>query len=216
MNPENEENEEPEESDLTTDDVETDVFESGEPHSSPKSSGQRKNHRKLWVTLGIIAVALVGLSTGAWVWHEDPTFCNAFCHKPMDSYVEGYVSDDPVLLVSAHKDAGLECLDCHESNMAQQVEELGKWVSGDFQDPLAMTKAGTREFCSQSGCHDDLEAIKGQTVGYNGSARNPHDSHYEDLLECYSCHRVHRESTLYCNQCHPDITPPQTWAAAGQ
>jgi hypothetical protein len=177
------------------------------------ASKPRKNRRKLWLIFGVlVALMVVSLGTGAWVWHGEPTFCNAFCHEPMDSYVEGYLSDDSALLVMAHKDDELECLDCHETNVAQQIEEFGKWVTGDFSDPMAMTKTGTREFCSRTGCHDDYEAIQAATVDYNGSARNPHDSHYGDSLECYSCHRVHRDSTLYCNECHSDIVPLETWA----
>jgi hypothetical protein len=178
--------------------------------SSSPIAPVRKSHKKLWIILGIVALVIAGVGIGGWVWHEQPSFCNAICHQPMDPYVESYYSQDSTLLVTAHAEAGDECLDCHEPAIDEQVGEVMKWISGDFKDPLPMTKTGTRAFCLV--CHDS-EEIKASTVNYGGSSRNPHDSHYGDALECYSCHRVHQQSTLYCNECHPDITGPSGWKA---
>ena len=44
-----------------------------------------KRKRKKWpITVGVIAVVLVVAGAGFWVWHEQPSFCNAICHTPMD------------------------------------------------------------------------------------------------------------------------------------
>jgi hypothetical protein len=182
----------------------------GNDENSTQKPRRKRSRKKLWITLGIIAVALVGLFAGGWTWHEQPSFCNAICHQPMDSYVEGYYSGDATLLVAAHEEAGERCLTCHEPTIGEQLAEVGTWVTGAYQDPLPMTKTGTREFCLE--CHDS-EEIKVATVNYGGSARNPHDSHYGDALECYTCHRVHRASVMYCNECHKDISGPAGWTS---
>lgn len=168
----------------------------------------KKSRRKLFTVLGIIAAVIIVAGIGGFIWHESPSFCNAICHDPMDPYVEGYYSGDASLLVTAHAAEGDECLDCHKPTIGEQVSELFVWISGDYKTPLPMTKIGTRDFCME--CHDDAE-MKAATENYNGTSRNPHDSHYGDTIECYSCHRVHRTSTMYCNECHPDISGPSGW-----
>ena len=39
---------------------------------------------------GVVAVVVVVAAIGAFVWHEQPSFCNAICHTPMDGYLETY------------------------------------------------------------------------------------------------------------------------------
>ena len=34
-------------------------------------------------------LSLIHIS-GFWVWHEQPSFCAAICHTPMDEYLETY------------------------------------------------------------------------------------------------------------------------------
>ena len=51
----------------------------------------KKKGKKLPIILGVVAVVIVAAGAGFFVWHEQPTFCNAICHTPMDAYVETYV-----------------------------------------------------------------------------------------------------------------------------
>ena len=37
---------------------------------------------------GVVAVVVVVAAIGAFVWHEQPSFCNAICHTPMDGYLK--------------------------------------------------------------------------------------------------------------------------------
>ena len=37
----------------------------------------------------VVAVAIIA-GAGLWVWHEQPSFCAAICHVPMDPYLETY------------------------------------------------------------------------------------------------------------------------------
>ena len=173
---------------------------------------RQKPHWKHWlVFIPIVLVVVVLLAScqpsspsGGGAQGE----CNETCHNPMDAYVEGYNSGDATLLVTAHAAVGNKCLDCHDRTAEDAAAEQAAYESGDFNSPLPMTLLGTQELCL--GCHDG-DAIAVATVDYGGTARNPHDHHYGDALQCYSCHRVHRASTMYCTTCHPDITGPEGW-----
>jgi len=176
----------------------------------------RKSHKKLWIALAAVTVAVVAAVFGFLAWHEQPRFCNAVCHSPMDPYVENYYSENRALTVVAHRLSAVSCLDCHESELSQQVDEALKWLTGDYSDPLSLRRFGTIEYCFQ--CHDDDDKGTGvdwdeivmETASYQGSGRNPHDNHLGSI-NCYTCHSMHRGSKLYCTQCHDNIRTPETW-----
>jgi len=181
------------------------------PDTAAKKPKPKKDRKKLLIILGVVAVVLVGAGIGGWTWHAQPTFCNAFCHVPMDSYVEGYFSDDAAMLASTHRAADVTCLECHKATIVEMATEGINWVSGNYYFPLPATHLGTREFCLD--CHDEQEIIAA-TANYNGSGRNPHVYHEGgDLLACDTCHSGHKHSELYCSSCHPDMKPPASWAS---
>lgn len=68
-------------------------------------ASKRKNKKKPAIVAGTVAVVLVLAGAGFWVWHEQPSFCNAICHSPMDNYVESYSSGDAGMLVTQHAEA---------------------------------------------------------------------------------------------------------------
>jgi hypothetical protein len=177
-----------------------------------------KLKKKLWIITGVLCVVIVAAAAGFWVWHEQPGFCNAICHSPMDSYVENYYGGDTTLCVTAHQTAEVTCLECHDSSIGQQLNEGQLWLTGNFSDPPSVRRFGTADFCNR--CHDDGNAETGidkadiikATENYQDSGRNPHDNHLTKTgLNCYSCHSVHRESKLYCTQCHDNLSTPETW-----
>ena len=49
-----------------------------------------KRARRGAIVGGVVAVVVVVAAIGAFVWHEQPSFCNAICHTPMDGYLETY------------------------------------------------------------------------------------------------------------------------------
>ena len=51
---------------------------------APKCTDKRK---RLGITLGCVVAVLVVAGAGFMVWHEQPSFCNAICHDPMDPYL---------------------------------------------------------------------------------------------------------------------------------
>ncbi|NTW28326.1 MAG: cytochrome c3 family protein [Coriobacteriia bacterium] len=161
----------------------------------------KKSRKRLWITLGIIIIVVVALVGGFFYLHSKPSFCNAICHSPMNAYVNGYYGNDGKLLITAHADNGVSCLDCHEPALSEQLAEAGKWVTGNFNDPLEGRKFATPKFCLQEGCHnyDDVTKATGDYGG--GENANPHSSH-QGVMNCYECHSMHGTSTLFCNSCH--------------
>lgn len=175
--------------------------------------GKRKKHR--WpIALGVVVVVLAGMGGGFWVWHEQPSFCNAICHEPMDNYVDGYYHDTS-LLANAHEREEVSCLKCHETNVDQQVAEGISWIRGDY----AVDTAGNIEakrvtadtnMCAQSACHN-FDKVIAATENWGGQIGvNPHSSHQGIAIDCSNCHGVHGESYLFCNTCH-DYALPANW-----
>ena len=88
---------------------------------------QKLPKNKKLTIVGVVVVVIVVAGMGFWTWHNSPSFCSAFCHTPMDSYVETYnqqadapgtdkwgneVSNSSAMLVVSHKEAGQNCLSC--------------------------------------------------------------------------------------------------------
>lgn len=176
------------------------------PASGQDAPKPKKSKKKLAIVGGIVAACLIAAGVGFFIWHEQPSFCNAICHSPMDHYVEGYYSDDPTNLASVHAQAGTTCLQCHEPTLDQQISEGLAWVSGDFDDPLKQRDFGTNEFCLQ--CHD-REEILANTADLS---RNPHEEGVHNANACGDCHSVHGTSTYTCASCHM-VTVPDGWEA---
>ncbi len=177
----------------------------------------KRNVKKGWIVGGVIAAVIIVAGAGFWVWHEQPSFCNSICHKPMDSYVESYYSGNSGMLVTAHAQAGNNCLSCHEPIINDQITEVMKW-SGDTFEMTADGKhlaadevTASEEFCARSGCHN-MEDVVASTWGFEGNDQkyNPHSSHQDLALECGDCHKVHETSVLMCNQCH-SLNMPEGW-----
>lgn len=176
-----------------------------------------KRPRRKWpVVVGVVAAVLVVAGAGFWAWHEQPSFCNAVCHEPMDAYVEGYYHD-PSQMAYAHGAAGTTCLQCHEPKLDEQIGEALVWMSGDFAmgEDGKLSTVGVRsdaKMCTGAGCHD-FEEVVAATENWGGEAgANPHDSHQGYALDCSSCHTAHGQSYMYCNTCH-DYEVPEGWAA---
>lgn len=202
------------------------------------NAAPKKKNKKLPIILGVVAVVLVCAGAGFWVWHEQPSFCAAICHTPMDEYLATYeqekgaqgvdkwgneVADTSSMIAVSHANMGsasADCLTCHVPQMSEQITEGLEWVSGNYTYPLeertlsdltAARGIEGNQFCMNDTCH---------TYGWEGLAertadmeRNPHSSHLGEL-ECSSCHKAHRASVNYCTQCHNDAEVPEGWLSA--
>ena len=102
--------------------------------------------RKKQIVIGVVAV-LVVICVGVGVWHDQPSFCNAICHTPMDGYLTTYeatpgqpakdkwdneVSDASAMMAPLHAKEGVSCVGCHVPTIGEQVSEGLSWISGNY------------------------------------------------------------------------------------
>lgn len=198
-----------------------------------------KKKGKKHIVIGVILAIAVVTGIGLWNWHNQPSFCSTVCHSTMDSYVATYeapasvvttdkygneVENSNAMMAVTHREEGMNCLSCHEPTLSQQLGEVNKQLSGDYQVPLAEVSgeelmvnsghdAGTGEqFCLRSGCHE--ESRDELTQATSSYSFNPHDWHH-GIETCTDCHKSHRASVLTCTQCHEDAyaSVPDGWVA---
>lgn len=170
---------------------------------------------KRWpIVLGGVAAVVAIAAAGFFVWHEQPSFCNAVCHEPMDNYVQGYFEDE-ALCANVHYKEGTTCLQCHEPKLDEQISEGIAWIRGDFEldehgDIATVGVTADEKMCATPECHN-MQDVMASTQDWGGEAGvNPHDSHQGTPIDCSNCHGVHRASNMYCNACH-DYETPQGW-----
>lgn len=174
----------------------------------------KRPKRKWPIVVGAVAVVVGAVGAGFWVWHEQPGFCNAVCHEPMDNYVDGYYHDASSLAF-AHRQEGKACLDCHEAKMDEQVTEAVSWARKSYAvdeagNLAAVGLAADKAFCAKSGCHDWDDVVVA-TQDWGGAVGvNPHKSHQGEAIDCSNCHIAHGPSYMYCNTCH-DYAVPDGW-----
>ena len=162
-----------------------------QPGEDAQAPSPKRKAKRGWIIGGVVAAVIVVAGAGFWVWHETPSFCNAICHSPMDSYVDTYYSGDQGMLVT--------------SDDYPMTADGTKLADG--------ADMASEEFCAKSGCHD-MDDVVASTWGFegNGEQFNPHSSHQDLALECGDCHKAHEKSVLMCNQCHK-LNMPEGWEA---
>lgn len=181
----------------------------------PESAPLEKKRKKWPIVVGIVVVVLVCAGAGFMAWHQQPSFCNAVCHSPMDNYVNSFYDDNSNTMANLHKQAGNNCLDCHETNINEQASEAFAWMGGNFKTDAsgnivgAVSSSADQKFCLRSGCHNQADIVAA-TQNWGGQAGvNPHDSHL-GTVQCSNCHSSHGTSNLMCNSCH-DWQVPEGW-----
>ena len=160
--------------------------------------------RKWPIVVGVVVVVLIAAGAGFWVWHEQPSFCAAICHTPMDEYLETYeqeagtagvdkwgneVANTNAMLAVSHKAQGKDCMACHVPTLSEQMSEGMNWVTGNYVYPLE---------------ERDTEMLT--------EAHQP--QHGE--IECSECHKAHRASVMYCTQCHSEAEVPEGWLTVAE
>lgn len=205
----------------------TDV--SDDKAKKPKKKGKG---RIIILTVVIVVVLLFGgVGVVYATQHDNPEFCNAICHTPMDPYVASYMDGTSVnaaqadlqypLGVTNHKnsDQDIVCLTCHTDGIDTQIQEGLAWISGNYTLPLKLTltvkepgehqRSGI-EMCLRPECHEGIGSLDDLKKSTADLKRNVHDSHNGDQ-DCTTCHQQHEQSVVMCTQCHADAEVPDGW-----
>lgn len=121
----------------------------GIPEKKPNDSkGLKRLSKRAKVTVGVVlAVVLVG-GIGFFQWHEQPSFCGAICHDPMDMYLVNYTdgqydaygnemqteAQSMAMMAYMHKEVNSQtCLQCHVASIEEQLTEGVHWITGNFE-----------------------------------------------------------------------------------
>lgn len=122
-----------------------------EEASQPAAKRPMEKRKRLGITLGCIAVVLVVAGAGFMVWHEQPSFCNAICHDPMDPYLPTFeatpgqpatdkwgneVEDASACWPPCTTRWAKPAMDCHVPQLDEQMTEGAEWVTGNYDSPL--------------------------------------------------------------------------------
>lgn len=179
---------------------------------------------KKFAIVGVVAVVVVALGVGMFVWHEQPSFCSTVCHIEED-YVGNYmqeqgvagtdkygqaVSNTNAMMAVLHREnlttakSEIRCLDCHSMNVAELANDGIHFVTGDYPLPrdersaseLTSWNGDTSEsFCANENCHVYILGDDGE-VSY-------------DKLESITATRTfnpheqyHENLYLECTDCH--------------
>ena len=194
--------------------------------STTEEAAPKKKGKKWSIVVGVVVVVLIAAGAGFWVWHEQPSFCAAICHTPMDEYLETYeqepgttgvdkwgneVSNTNAMLAVSHKAQGKDCMSCHVPTLSEQMSEGINWVTGNYVYPL--TSQGGPLPPPSEPCHnltrDDL------VKATSGMEFNPHKAQHGEI-ECSECHKAHRASVMYCTQCHSEAEVPEGWLTVAE
>ncbi|MCB7038351.1 cytochrome c3 family protein [Eggerthella sinensis] len=205
--------------------------------STTKEAAPKKKGKKWPIVVGVVVVVLIAAGAGFWVWHEQPSFCSAICHTPMDPYLTTYeqeagqpgvdkwgneVANSSSMMAVVHKDQGEDCLSCHVPTLSEQMSEGMNWVTGNYVYPLEerdtemLTEARGIEddaFCLNESCHNlTREDLQKATADMEF---NPHVAQHGEIA-CSECHKAHRASVMYCTQCHSEAEVPEGWLTVAE
>ncbi len=201
--------------------------------TEPSVKTPSSKRKKPLIIVAVVAAVVVIAGAGFWVWHEQPGFCNAICHTPMDGYLQTYeaeigqpttdkwgneVADASGMMATVHRADGETCLDCHVPTLGEQISEGANWVVGNYYFPLwertseelvaARGLDDPDQFCLNEGCHNmTREELEAKT---SDREFNPHTPQH-GVAECTDCHKAHRASVLTCTQCHDEAEVPAGW-----
>lgn len=175
-------------------------------YTPPKTVGSKK--RKKHIAASATALIVIAAAcAGFFVWHEQPSFCNAVCHSPMDPYVESFsqdigtagtdaagmpVDDTAGMLSIVHKEKGMNCLSCHVPTLSEQISEASLWIAGGFavEEPLEQRTTtdmalqhGKRgdSFCLNESCHNVSREQLALLPKVSSMSYNPHKGQHTEM-----------------------------------
>ena len=205
-----------------SEDNKTNASASAESAGATPATKKGKN-RKLPVVIGVVVVVLAVAGGGFWVWHEQPSFCNAICHTPMDGYLTTYeatpgesatdkwgneVSDASSMLAPVHAQQGITCVQCHVPQLAEQVGEGLSWVAGSYNVSQTLDERFVPEEKSLSDLTEARGIASEQFCLNSGCHTNDDGSAMtrDDLVEKTSDMKrnphVQQHGEVACSECH--------------
>jgi hypothetical protein len=156
----------------------------------------------LLLPLMLATMAMVG---GVKDGRQNSAYC-ASCHQ--DPYYTSWSDPNSTDLARKHAEQGVTCQACHARTMSRSLEETANYITGNYYYPFQEQKYPMATCLS---CHDSYQkVISLTTTKITGKERNPHAGHW-GTLECYECHKVHRDSFDYCAQCHNPVADGPGW-----
>ena len=206
----------------------------------------KKSRKKRGITIGVIAAVVVVAAIGFFIWHEQPSFCNAICHTPMDGYLDTYeavpgqpaldkygdqVADAAGMLAATHREEGATCMGCHVPTLGEQIGEGIGWVSGNYETVLPDDVFGPRLMERDLAQLTAARGIPSEEFCLNENCHNLTREQLEEQtagiefnphslhhgeVDCGTCHKAHRASIDYCTQCHMDAPVPEGWLSWGE
>lgn len=194
--------------------------------STEGASPAPKRKKNKLVIVGVVVGVIVVLGIGLFVWHEQPSFCNAICHTPMDAYgatyLEGNVdkygndlteTESLAMMSYNHKvNADTKCMDCHQPVLGQQVSEAMHWITGGYtiagenqKGQAVLEERSLDELVTAWGATDgDTFCLKsGCHVNDDGSVMTRDDllAKTAGLSKDYNPHKA-QHGEIACGQCH--------------
>ena len=200
-----------------------------EANNTAESAPAKKNRKKAPIVIGVVAAVVVVAGAGLYIWHDQPSFCNAICHTPMDPILHTYeaqpgeastdkwgntVDNASGMLSSVHRVAGeqtgnsIVCVSCHVPSIGEQVTEGMQWVTGGFSTVANSTygnvveEKGLTQLVAARGVTEEQFCLKsGCHVTSDGSTMTR-----DDLVAATSQYtrnphlQVHGETQ--CSDCH--------------
>ncbi len=185
----------------------------------------KKGKKKLAIVAGVVAVIVV-LGAGLWVWHEQPEFCNAICHTPMDAYGATYLDGNVdkygnelneqqalAMMSYNHKvNADAKCMSCHLPVLSQQIGEATEWITGNYEingenklGQALLAERSLDELAEPIGLESGTEFClrDGCHVKENGTVMTRDDllDKTKGLSDKYNPHKT-QHGEVACGQCH--------------
>ena len=180
---------------------------------------KKKSRKKLAIWSGV-AVLVAAAGIGFYVWHNQPSFCDAICHTPMDPYGDTYfqelgapgvdkwgnqVANTSGMLCVVHAAEGLGCIDCHVPTLSEQIHEGIEWVTGNYtayENPtygLVISEKNLTQLVAARGLESGDEFCL--TEGCHETDRKGLIALTMDVSRVRNPHAMpHRE--LQCSDCH--------------
>lgn len=189
-----------------------------ESKETPKAPSRKRKQRQ--ILIGVVASIVVVTGVGLMVWHEQPSFCSAICHTPMDPYLPTYeaepgtaavdkwgneVSNASSMMAAMHRvDADATCMSCHVPTLGEQISEGLAWVGGNYD--VAVNDAYGYDSVLFERELEDLTAARGIDADAFCLNESCHNMTRDDLAEKTSgmTRNVHvaEHDKLECSDCH--------------